>query len=210
MYKSSLHRFTFFKNGKDGDDGTVYSIEPPSDTTKLWMDTSTSPPLLKYHNGSEWIIVNQSEIDAIEKRMTSAEQVISNIDGTIQNTCKEIIETDVEERLVSVEEKTSNVTQTTESWTASFKYIERDESGNEKEQSNSIKLSIDGVDVGTEESYSRMAKDKFSIIIEGQESASMSKLRLETDEVVARKRKVLGNVVMVATENGYQERWVGD
>lgn len=210
MYKSSLHRFTFFKNGTDGEDGTILGNTPPDDLTKLWMDTSTSPSLLKYYNGNEWIIVNQSEIDTIEKRISSAELVISNIDGTIQNTCKEIIETDVEERLVSVEEKTSNVVQTTESWTASFKYIERDEAGNEKEQSNSIKLSIDGVDVGTEESYSRISKDKFSIIIEGQESASMSKLRLETDEVVVRKRKVLGNVVMVVTENGYQERWVGD
>lgn len=204
MFKSMFQSFTFFRNGEDG---TVYSNTAPEDSTKLWMDTSVIPPLLKYYaDDGEWTIVNKSELDAIDTRVKSAELNISNLDATIESRCEDVVETKVGDRVVGLEQKTSNIQQTPTEWTASFKYT----GANGKEETNSIRLSMNGVDVGDEQSYSRMSKSKFSIILEGQEVTSMSKIGLETDEVYARKRMRVGNVMMIATDYGIQERWVGD
>lgn len=211
MYKSFFQMFTFYKNGENGDDGTVYSAEPPQDTTKLWMDTSLRPPLLKYYSDEGvWTLVNKSEIEALETRVANAEIVLDGLDGTITTKCETIVKEKVEDDLVSVVKKTSVIEQDDEQWKAVFKYSEQDSNGNVVEQLSAIKLSKHGVDVGDDQSHSRMAKDKFSIIIEGQEVTAMNKVGLETDEVYARKRIRLGDVMMIATEYGIQERWVGD
>ena len=207
MKLTSYMQSFFFNNAKNE---IITSNTPPEDLTKLWMDTSIIPPLLKSHDGVEWAVINKSELDAIDTRMTSAESTLNSLDGTITDICKETINTEVEGRLVGVENKTSNIVQDPDSWTASFKYTETDAEGNTKEKSNSIRLSMEGVDVGEDESYSRMARDKFAIIIEGQETTTMNKLGMETDEVYARKRFRIGDTMFIATEYGYQERWVGD
>lgn len=44
--------------GNDGKDGTIASNTEPSDKTKVWLDTSVTPPLLRHWNGTTWEVVN--------------------------------------------------------------------------------------------------------------------------------------------------------
>lgn len=55
-----------------GDDGTIESDTEPSDKTKLWLDTSVSPPLLKRWNGQYWEVVNDftGDIQELQKEVT--------------------------------------------------------------------------------------------------------------------------------------------
>lgn len=38
---------------------THYSNVSPADTTKVWLDTSANPPIIKTYNGSEWLELNR-------------------------------------------------------------------------------------------------------------------------------------------------------
>lgn len=203
-----------FKKYKDGSDATFYGNDPPEDTSKLWFDTSVSPPILKYYDIDEWKEVNDpkvtEEYNALVTKTNKAEEFINGADATITNKCQEVIETEVEGRVVALEDKTSNIVQTPEDWTASFAYTKENEDGTTVSESNAIKLSIEGVDVGNTDSYSRMAKDKFTINIEGQEVMSINKSAMEIDEVVVRKRYRIGDSLFIETDYGYEERWAGD
>ena len=66
-----------------GDDGTIESDAEPSDKTKLWLDTSVSPPLLKRWNGQYWEVVNDftGDIQELQKEVT---ETISRETGKIK------------------------------------------------------------------------------------------------------------------------------
>ena len=61
----------------DGTDGTVKSNTAPKDTTKMWLDTSVDPNILKYYNGTNWVMANdqsqhiQSSIDEAKLSITT-------------------------------------------------------------------------------------------------------------------------------------------
>lgn len=203
-----------FKKYKDGSDATFYGNVPPEDTSKLWFDTSVSPPILKYYDIDEWKEVNDpkvtEEYQALVTKTNKAEEFINSADATITNKCQEVIEKEVEGRVVALEDKTSNIVQTPEDWTASFSYTKENDDGTKTEERNSIRMSMDGVDVGDGDSYSRMAKDKFSINIDGQEVAFIDKVKIEVDEVHAKNKMMLGNVEFIANEHGFYMGWAGD
>ena len=46
----------------DGLDAAISSDTPPEDTSRLWLDTSVNPPILKQYNGTDWEPVNQEII----------------------------------------------------------------------------------------------------------------------------------------------------
>ena len=46
----------------DGLDAAISSDTPPEDTSRLWLDTSVDPPILKRYNGTDWEPVNQEII----------------------------------------------------------------------------------------------------------------------------------------------------
>ena len=46
----------------DGLDAAISSDTPPEDTSRLWLDTSVDPPILKQYNGTDWEPVNQEII----------------------------------------------------------------------------------------------------------------------------------------------------
>lgn len=46
----------------DGLDAAISSDTPPEDTSRLWLDTSVNPPILKRYNGANWEPVNQEII----------------------------------------------------------------------------------------------------------------------------------------------------
>ncbi len=46
----------------DGLDAAISSDTPPEDTSRLWLDTSVNPPILKRYNGTDWEPVNQEII----------------------------------------------------------------------------------------------------------------------------------------------------
>ena len=211
LYRSDTVEFKKYKNGSDA---TFYGNDPPEDTSKLWFDTSVSPPLLKYFSDDEWKEVNDpkvtEEYQALVTKTNKAEEFINGADATITNKCQQVIETEVEGRVVALEDKTSNIVQNPESWTASFSYTKENDDGIKTEEKNSIRMSMDGVDVGDGDSYSRMAKDKFSINIDGQEVAFIDKVKIEVDEVHARNKMKLGNVEFVVNEHGFYLGWAGD
>ena len=46
----------------DGLDAAISGDTPPEDTSRLWLDTSVDPPILKRYNGTDWEPVNQEII----------------------------------------------------------------------------------------------------------------------------------------------------
>ena len=48
--------------GKDGKDGAIASNTAPTDKTKVWLDTSVKPPLLKRWDGTKWETVNDVQV----------------------------------------------------------------------------------------------------------------------------------------------------
>lgn len=59
--------------GKDGKDGAIASNTAPTDKTKVWLDTSVKPPLLKRWDGEKWGLVNNDEINnKIETELVEA------------------------------------------------------------------------------------------------------------------------------------------
>ena len=46
----------------DGLDAAISSDTPPEDTSRLWLDTSVNPPVLKHYTGTIWEPVNQEII----------------------------------------------------------------------------------------------------------------------------------------------------
>jgi len=207
-YKSHI---VDFKKVVNGEDAAVASDIAPEDKTKLWLDTSFSPPILKYFDSDseQWKIVNDDteKIEEIIKRLNSAELFINNAEGTITSVCEETIQKEIEGRVESVENKTSNIKQTAESWIASFKYVK-----DGVDKTSSFQLSQEGAKFGemNSDSYTSMGQDKFAVVIEGQEVASIDKSAISTDEINVRKRFRIGNTLFIETDNGYEERWVGD
>lgn len=62
--------------GDDGKDAAVQSDTEPSDTSYMWLDTSTEPPILKRHNGTEWVVVNDNteELQILEENLQASIQ----------------------------------------------------------------------------------------------------------------------------------------
>ncbi len=59
--------------------GVIRSATTPgtADRTKLWIDTSSNPPTLKYWNGSAWVADSGANIKAVATRVSTAEGDIS-------------------------------------------------------------------------------------------------------------------------------------
>lgn len=49
---------TVNSNGGGGSGGCSIGTSAPKDTKLLWVDTSSSTPLLKYYDGSSWVHLN--------------------------------------------------------------------------------------------------------------------------------------------------------
>lgn len=60
-----------------GKEEIVKSSSEPDDTTKMWLDTSVDPNILKYYNGNDWVMANdqsqqiQSSIDEAKLSITT-------------------------------------------------------------------------------------------------------------------------------------------
>ena len=66
------------KPGADGKDGTIASDTEPEDKTKVWLDTSVTPPILKRWNGSKWEIVNEVSVGGRNLLLKSGVEVTNN------------------------------------------------------------------------------------------------------------------------------------
>lgn len=94
-YKSNIVDFILYKNGSDG---TVYSDTAPTDTSKMWLDTSEEPNVLKYYNGSEWVMAN----DQSEQFNDIAQEIEQTI-TTQYSSSIEALKDEIDLRVSSVE-----------------------------------------------------------------------------------------------------------
>lgn len=62
----------------DGQDGSIKGTTAPSDTTKMWLDTSVTPNILKYYDGSAWVMAN----DQTQEIQDASDQLNQNIENT--------------------------------------------------------------------------------------------------------------------------------
>lgn len=79
---STIHWIKIEKGNKATDwspapedvNGAIRSDSPPDDKTKLWLDTSTNPNLLKQWDGHDWIVINDptEEIQYLRKELLSS------------------------------------------------------------------------------------------------------------------------------------------
>lgn len=78
MYKSPVLDFTLYEKE------FIESNTTPTITTKYWMDTSVTPPVLKQYNNGEWVIVG----DPSEQ----LESLRGSVNETIDNTKNDILD----------------------------------------------------------------------------------------------------------------------
>ena len=64
--------------GIPGKDGVIASSTAPSDKTKVWLDISVDPPLLKRWNGKEWEIVNDVQVGGRNLLLKSGVEVTNS------------------------------------------------------------------------------------------------------------------------------------
>lgn len=64
--------------GIPGKDGVIASNSEPADKTKVWLDTSVTPPILKRWNGSKWEIVNEVSVGGRNLLLKSGVEVTNN------------------------------------------------------------------------------------------------------------------------------------
>lgn len=79
---STIHWIKIEKGNKATDwspapedvNGAIRSDSPPDDETKLWLDTSVNPNLLKQWDGDDWIVINDptEEIQYLRKELLSS------------------------------------------------------------------------------------------------------------------------------------------
>lgn len=64
----------------------------PEDTTKLWLDTSVAPNVLKYYDGTQWVVTND-QTGEIQDAVDDAKATITtNYTSAISATKKDIIQ----------------------------------------------------------------------------------------------------------------------
>ena len=69
--------------GAAGKDAAIQSATAPSDTSYMWLDTSSEPPILKSYNGTEWGVVNDN---------TEALQILEeNLQSSIQESSTSLL-----------------------------------------------------------------------------------------------------------------------
>ena len=75
----------------DGTDATLYSPTAPSDTTKLWYDTTNN--LLKYWNGETWEVVNDyaGDLNDMKQQITTEyNSAINQLKNSLTTLVEEI------------------------------------------------------------------------------------------------------------------------
>ncbi len=117
--------------GDQGDDGTVKSDTEPTDKTKMWLDTSVTPNILKYWNGTIWLMANNQQADinnAVNNATAEINKTISttndNID-TLNSSVKTISETVTKnsDDIIETDKKVYEMEQTIEGWKSSITKI---------------------------------------------------------------------------------------
>ena len=177
-YKSSIFQFTKYKNT------TFAGIEPPSDTSKLWLDTSVSPPVLKSYDGTEWKELNENIVKSLETISEKQSEMIIDMEGFKTNVSNTYA---TKTELETVDGKFSSYSTTTEMNTAIDQSaenlkLEASETFSSKVELEEMNESIDNqiktlsssINLNAENIESKVSKD--SIISEINQSAEEVKI----------------------------------
>lgn len=105
--------------GDKGDDGTVHSDTEPTDKTKLWLDTSLEPPLLKYWDGTSWETANDSagDINDVKQTITNEYTTAINDLKTALTSLVEGVQTTTTDNTILIDNLSSQIAQHTDSIT---------------------------------------------------------------------------------------------
>ena len=156
------------KEGKDGKDAAIQSDTEPEDKTYMWLDTSVTPALLKWWNGTEWEISN----DQSEAIILLEERLESNISQTAESIRTEVAENHYlkEETDTLIESVSTQIEQTAE-------YVEI--------QFNQFNQNLNDVYNNTDAQFSEIQKyirfEDGNIIL--GESGNQLILRIENDRI---------------------------
>ncbi|MDD3122635.1 MAG: phage tail protein [Candidatus Izemoplasmatales bacterium] len=114
-----------------GEDGTIKSSTEPTDKTMMWLDTSVTPNILKYWDGTSWVMANDQIVDIngavnnatneINKTIEKTNEKIDNLNSSVST----ISET-VNKQSGSISEtskKVSELEQTVDGWKSSITKI---------------------------------------------------------------------------------------
>ena len=207
---ASKYSWTKIK-GENGKDAAIVSSTEPSDKTKLWCDTSITPPLMKHYNSasSAWEIVNdQSQV--IE---TIYQSVYAEIDKAYDKVVIEVGEKtyskeDVDHLLGNVN---TQFEQTNNEFNFNFEQLTKNmnELISETDSGfNNIKKYIrfiDGAIVIGEEGKPltlKMINDRISFLENGNEVAYISNRRMYITDAEILKSLSIGNFAFTPRENG--------
>lgn len=195
--------------GEDGEDAAIQSDTEPEDKTKLWLDTSVSPPLLKQWNGEEWVIVNdvQDQIQSLRQElMTSIEQTSTDIKMEVAENY--YLKDDADTLVQSV---STQLEQTKKDFTFSFNEFSQDledlKNGTNAEFQNISKYIrfIDGkiiLGIVGNELECRIANDRISFFQNDVEVAYFTNNKFYVKDGEFTNSLTLGNFAFVPRENG--------
>ena len=197
--------------GENGKDAAIVSSTEPSDKTKLWCDTSITPPLMKHYNSasSSWEIVNdQSQV--IE---TIYQSVYAEIDKAYDKVVIEVGEKTYSKEDVDylIGNVNTQFEQTNNEFNFNFEQLTKNmnELISETDSGfNGIKKYIrfiDGAIVIGEEGKMltlKMINDRISFLENGNEVAYISNRRMYITDAEILKSLSIGNFAFTPRENG--------
>lgn len=87
-------------NVTDGKSGSIISNTEPEDKDNLWCDTSVTPPVIRQHNGEDWVLVNDQE-DSIQRIYSNVyESMTENTNNILSQVNEKVYEKDEVDRLI--------------------------------------------------------------------------------------------------------------
>lgn len=118
----------------DGTDGTISSNNPPEDTSKLWLNTSETPPVLMAYDGEQWVVVNDNKDDIDNAFETITTNYESYINQTVESLTTEFKEetTTISNNLTTLESKVGTFEETVNGFGGT--YVSQESYSKDKEE----------------------------------------------------------------------------
>lgn len=104
----------------------VRSATPPSDTSRVWVDTSMTPPTIKTFDidKGEWTVPNEAELTGLRETIESHETKLNIIDGEIETLISDTYIVNEDGTTVSTKELYSQIEQKVDSISTTVSNVE--------------------------------------------------------------------------------------
>ncbi|MFL8951111.1 phage tail spike protein [Helcococcus kunzii] len=198
------------KNGKDGENATIYSEEPPSDNSKLWHDKKENR--VKYFNQevNDWVNLDSEVAENLENIKVDITAQIENKGTEILQTVSEsFYDTSKVDELIQQQE--TKLSQESDNFSIAIEALQKVVDENKNLTDDELKFiktyfefNRDGLVIGKNTSNLKVeiTNERMSFIDDGQEVAYLSNNKLYVYDAHIINSLRLGNFEFVPRESG--------